>query len=59
MIFGRDTHATLGVGQPLFFTNPASVARKDITLKMSTDGTASWSTVHLVHSKNRKRGFFY
>ena len=49
MVFGEHTPAALGVGQPLFFTNPASeVAREDITLKMSQDGAASWSTVHLV-----------
>ena len=49
MILGSYTNQSLGVGQPLFFTNPASyVAREDITLKMSTDGAASWSTVHLV-----------
>jgi len=49
MILGGDTPASLGVGKPLFFTNPASfVAREDITLKMSTDGAASWTTVHLV-----------
>lgn len=49
MVFGEHTPAALGVGQPLFFTNPASeVAREDITLKMSVDGAATWSTVHLV-----------
>jgi hypothetical protein len=37
------------VNQPLFFTNPASeVAREDITLKMSEDGAATWSTIALV-----------
>eukprot|EP00937_MAST-01D_sp_MAST-1D-sp2_P006576 g6576.t1 len=51
MVWGQHTDAALGVGQPLFFTNPASeVARQDITLKMSTDGAASWSTVHLVQA---------
>lgn len=49
MIFGQFTNNSLGVGKPLFFTNPASeVARRDITLKMSTDGAATWSRVHLV-----------
>ena len=49
MIFGRYTPLALGVGQPLFFTNPASEsAREDITLKMSVDGAAHWSTVRLV-----------
>ena len=49
MVFGEHTPVALGVGQPLLFTNPASeVAREDITLKMSQDGAASWSTVHLV-----------
>eukprot|EP01052_Picozoa_sp_SAG31_P029926 SAG31_NODE_3022_length_4780_cov_10.130955_4_plen_366_part_00 len=49
MIFGQYTPAALGVGRPLFFTNPASeVAREDITLKMSVDGALSWSIVHLV-----------
>ena len=33
----------------VFFTNPASeLARQDITLKMSLDGAASWTTVHVV-----------
>ena len=51
MIFGRHTPAALGVGQPLFFTNPASeAARQDITLKMSTDGAATWGTVRLVQA---------
>ena len=51
MIWGASTDPALGVGKPLFFTNPASeVAREDITLKMSMDGAASWSTVHLVQA---------
>ena len=45
----EDSLQPLGVGQPLFFTNPASeVAREDITLKMSTDGGVAWSKVGLV-----------
>jgi hypothetical protein len=49
MLFGEHTPAALGVGKPLFFTNPASErAREDITLKMSETGGASWTTVHLV-----------
>ena len=49
MIFGVATPPGLGVGTPLFFTNPNSfLARKDITLKMSTDGGLIWSRVHLV-----------
>merc|ERR1712217_700575 len=49
MILGRFTPKSLGVGHPLFFTNPASeAARQDITLKMSTDGAATWSKVHLL-----------
>jgi photosystem II stability/assembly factor-like uncharacterized protein len=49
MIFGVATPPGLGVGTPLFFTNPDSfLARKDITLKMSTDGGLIWSRVHLV-----------
>lgn len=49
MIFGEFTPDSLGVGRPLFFTNPASeIARQDITLKMSSDGAATWSEVHLV-----------
>ena len=49
MVFGRFTPEELGVGLPLFFTNPASeTAREDITLKMSSDGAAHWSTVRLV-----------
>jgi hypothetical protein len=30
MIFGRDTPAELGVGQPLFFTNPASETAREV-----------------------------
>ena len=49
MVWGEHTPATLGVGKPLFFTNPNSeLARQDITLKMSMDGAATWSIVHLV-----------
>ena len=71
MIFGRYTPPELGVGLPLFFTNPASESARevrapitvlngqqgvgdlmchtqDITLKMSVDGAAHWSTVRLV-----------
>jgi hypothetical protein len=49
MVFGEYTPVALGVGQPLFFTNPASeLARQDITLKMSEDAGATWATVHLV-----------
>jgi len=51
MVSGRYTDPALGVGRPLFFTNPASfVARTNITLKMSVDGAATWTTVHLVQS---------
>ena len=54
MVFGAHTPASLGVGTPLFFTNPASeLAREDITLKMSVDGGAAWTTVHEVQV-NRK-----
>ena len=51
MIFGENTPSGLGVGQPLFFTNPNSfTARENITLKMSQDGGVAWSTVHLVQA---------
>jgi len=49
MILGDFTPLSLGVGRPLFFTNPASEsARQDITLKMSTDGAATWTDIRLL-----------
>ena len=51
MVWGEHTDAALGVGKPLFFTNPASeLARTDVTLKMSVDGAATRSIVHLVQA---------
>jgi sialidase-1 len=47
---GSLLSGTIGGQHTLFFSNPASTTRTNMTLKMSTDNGATWSKRYVVHT---------
>jgi sialidase-1 len=47
---GSLVSGKIGATHTLFFSNPASVERKNMTIKRSTDDGATWPKSHVVHA---------